>query len=77
MNTDILIPLIPFLLGLFGIIIGFTYTKEDRKNDKELNGVLFSYIAEFIPVWLYRFRYIFIGMMLILFSIIGWFGESF
>ncbi|WHY64434.1 hypothetical protein [Neobacillus sp. SuZ13] len=39
MNTDILIPLIPFLLGLFGIIIGFTYTKEDRKNDKELNGL--------------------------------------
>jgi uncharacterized membrane protein len=72
MNTDILLPLIPFLLGLFGIIIGFTYTKKDRKNEKELNGVLFSYIAELIPVWIYRITYVFIGIMLIGFAIIGW-----
>ncbi|MDR7001116.1 hypothetical protein [Neobacillus niacini] len=72
MNTDILLPLIPFLLGLFGIIIGFTYTKKVRKNDKELNGVLFSYIAELLPVWIYRITYVFIGIMLIAFAIIGW-----
>ncbi|MEE6452626.1 hypothetical protein RAH41_18845 [Gottfriedia acidiceleris] len=50
MNTDILVPLFPFILGVFAIILGVTYSKEDRKNEEKLSSGLFSYIVKFIPV---------------------------
>lgn len=72
MNSDILAPLVPFLLGVFSIINGFTYTKKEREYDKKLKINFFWYIADYIPVWIYRIMYVIVGIVLVTFGILGW-----